>query len=281
MDAKNGRLYLAFTSADAILVLDSNSGKLIKQLHVAKPSDVKAAAGKLYAVSEGKAVLTINPETGETATLIGGLQNARALAFDGQGRIYVGLREPDNQVLVFDRDGKPTGQAIGRKGGRSLLGPWTPDGMAFIASLAVDAQGKLWVAEQDYVPKRFSCWDTKSGQLVKEFFGPTTYGALGGAINPQDPYLMVGQGCEWRIDPQTGRADCLGVITRDGMEVSRFGIGSNGKLYLAVATRWTFELASSRSSNGSVMASTSCGPRSLISIKMARIFPFPRSHRLT
>ena len=77
---------------------------------------------------------------------------------------------------------------------------------------------------------------------MKEFFGPTTYGALGGAINPQDPYLMVGQGCEWRIDPKTGRADCLGVITRDGMEVSRFGIGSNGKLYLAAATRWAFEL---------------------------------------
>ncbi|HEX4146174.1 MAG TPA: PQQ-binding-like beta-propeller repeat protein [Pirellulales bacterium] len=243
MDVKDGRLCLAFTPADAILVVDSNSGKLIKQLHVAKPSDVKASAGKLYVVSEGKAVLSINPETGETATLVSGLQNAQIMAFDGQGRIYVGLREPDNQVLVFDHDGKPTGQAIGRKGGRGLLGPWTPDGMAFIASLAVDSQGKLWVAEGDYVPKRFSCWDTKSGQLVKEYFGPPSYGALGGAINPQDPYLMVGQGCEWRIDPRTGRADCLGVIARDGMEVSRFGIGSNGKLYLAVATRWTFELA--------------------------------------
>ncbi len=248
MDAKNGRLYLAFTSIDSIVVLDSNSGKLIKQLHVAKPLDVKVAAGKLYVVSEGKTVLRVNPETGQTAPFIGGLRNARAMAFDRQGRIYVGLREPDNQVLVFDADGKPTGKTIGRKGGRRLLGPWTPDGMAFIASLTVDAEGKLWVAEADYTPKRFSCWDTGApgtrgrGKLVKEFFGPTTYGALGGSINPQDPYLMVGQGCEWRIDPKTGRADCLGVITRDGMEVSRFGIGSNGKLYLATATRWAFEL---------------------------------------
>ena len=139
MDVKDGRLYLAFSPADTILVVDSNSGKLIKQLHVAKPSDVKAAAGKLYVVSEGKAVLRINPETGETAALIGGLQNAQALALDGQGQIYVGLREPENRVLVFDHDGKSTGKAIGRQGGRRLLGPWTPDGMAFIASLAVDA----------------------------------------------------------------------------------------------------------------------------------------------
>ena len=123
IDVKNGRLYLAFTSIDTILVLDSKSGKLIKQLHVAKPTDVKAAAGKLYVVSEGKSVLTVNPETGQTAPFIGGLRNARAMAFDGQGRIYVGLREPDNQVLVFDPDGKPTGKTIGRKGGRRLLGP--------------------------------------------------------------------------------------------------------------------------------------------------------------
>ena len=242
MDVKNGRLYLAFTPIDTILVLDSNSGKLIQRLNVAKPTDVKAVHGKLYVVSGGNSVVTVNPETGQTAPLIGGLQNARAMAFDGQGRICVGLREPDNQVLVFDSDGKPTGKTIGRKGGRRLVGPWTPDGMAFIASVAVDAKGKLWVAEGDMSPKRFSCWDTDSGKLVKEFFGPTTYGALGGAINPQDPYLMVGRGCEWRIDPKTGRADCLGVITRDGMEVSRFGIGSNGRLYLAVATRWAFEL---------------------------------------
>ena len=97
--------------------------------------------------------------------------------------------------------------------------------------MAVDAQGQLWVAEADMSPKRFSVWDTKTGKLVKEFFGPSTYGALGGAINPLDPNLMVGQGCEWRLDPQTGRAACLGVITRDGMENSRFGIGSNGRLY--------------------------------------------------
>ena len=242
IDVKDGRLYLAFTPADAVLVLDSKSGKLIKQLHIATPTDVKAAGEKLYVVSEGKAVLAVNPATGESAPFIGNLRNARAIAFDAEGRLYVGLREPDNQVLIFDAEGKPAGKPLGRPGGRRLLGRWTPDGMAFIASLTVDAQGKLWVAEGDMMPKRFSCWDIQSGKLVKEFLGPTTYGALGGAINPQDPYLMVGQGCEWHIDPQTGRATCLGVITRDGMENSRFGIGSNGRLYLAVATRWAFDL---------------------------------------
>ena len=242
MDAKNGRLYLAFTSIDTILVLDSNSGKLIKQLHVAKPTGRQGRRREALRRVGGEDCAGSEPRNGANRAVHRRFAECPGHGLRRQGRIYVGLREPDNQVLVFDADGKPTGKTIGRKGGRRLLGPWTPDGMAFIASLTVDAEGKLWVAEGDYTPKRFSCWDIGSGKLVKEFFGPTTYGALGGAINPQDPYLMVGQGCEWRIDPKTGRADCLGVITRDGMEVSRFGIGSNGKLYLAMATRWAFEL---------------------------------------
>ena len=108
--------------------------------------------------------------------------------------------------------------------------------MLNINGMAVDAEGQLWVAEDDGAPKRCSLWDTKTGALKKEFFGSASYGAIGAAINPQDPYLMVGQGCEWRIDPQTGRSTCVGIITRDGMGASRFGYGPNGRLYLAITS---------------------------------------------
>ena len=123
----------------------------------------------------------------EAAPFIGNLRNARAIAFDAEGRLYVGLREPDNQVLIFDAEGKPAGKPLGRPGGRRLLGRWTPDGMAFIASLTVDAQGKLWVAEGDMMPKRFSCWDIQSGKLVKEFLGPTTYARWAGRSTRKTP----------------------------------------------------------------------------------------------
>lgn len=238
--ARDGKLYLSFTKAGTLLVLDGQSGKLLKRLAVQAPGDLEAASPtRLYVISEGKSVLALNPETGETKPVVTGLSSAVALALDKDGRIYVGERDPDNQVRVFTPDGKPA-LTIGRKGGRTLIGKWTPDGMAFISGLTVDAEGKLWVAEADMTPKRFSVWDTRTGAFVKEFFGPTTYGALGGAINPVDPYLMVGQGCEWRIDPKTGRSSCLGCFTRDGMEVSRFAVGSNGRLYLFVAANWAF-----------------------------------------
>ena len=140
-------------------------------------------------------------------------------------------------VQVFDRAGKPL-RTIGKPGGRALLGAWDASGMRFVSGLRVDANGVLWAAEKDAAPKRFSCWQTADGGFVREFFGPTAYGALGGAISPDDPLTMVGSGCEWRLDAATGRARLIGVFHRGGMSNTRFGRGPTGRLYVAVAPGW-------------------------------------------
>jgi len=239
--AKNGKLYLSFTPADKILVLDGKSGKVLQILAATAPSALQVGSdGTLYAVSGGNSVVHFDASnTG--MPLISGLTNASALALDKDGTVYVGVGDPDNQVKVFDPQGKLL-KTIGRAGGRALLGPWTPDGMRFVSSIALAANGKLWAAENDAFPRRISSWDTKTGTLAKELFGSTSYGAMGGAINPLDPNIMVGQGCEWHLDPSTGRATCTAVITREGMENSRFGVGNNERLYLAVAPTWTHEM---------------------------------------
>ena len=141
---------------------------------------------------------------------------------------------------VFSADGKPI-RSMGRAGGRTIVGPWTPDGMAFVKGIAVDSQGQVWAAEADFSPKRVSVWDGASGQFVRDFFGPPPYGATGGAIMPSDPNVMIGQGCEWRLDPVTGKSKCVAVITRDGMANSRFASGNGGRTYLAVASEWAFK----------------------------------------
>ena len=46
--------------------------------------------------------------------------------------------------------------------------------------------------------------------------------------------IIIGAGCEWRIDPGGGPAKCLGVITRDGMAATRFRQAENGALLLLV-----------------------------------------------
>jgi hypothetical protein len=254
LHARDGKVYVGFQKRDTVLVLDGKSGQLVKKLSVPAPVDIEAVASdrsdlsdrsdrtqRILIVSGWKAVLAVNPESGEAKPFVEGLQSAHAIALDAKGNVFVGVRDPDNQVLVYGPDGKLL-RTMGRKGGRALLGPWQPDGMRFIVGMTVDAKGQLWVMEANDSPKRVSVWNTETGKLAKEFFGPTAYGALGGAINPLEPLVMVGHGCEWRLDPATGRAACLGVITRDGMSNSRFALGSNKRLYLAVASNWAFNV---------------------------------------
>ena len=228
--ARGGKLYLSFANNNFIAVADGKSGKLLEKLEIPAPGQLAFAKdGKLLALSEGKAVLALDVESGASQPLVSGLGAATALTVDAEGRIYVGGDE--NQVKVFDAAGGNL-LSIGKKGGRPARGVWQPEGMARIAGLAVDADGKLWVMEGTEGPKRVSVWEAKSGTLLKQLFGPTHYGASGGAVNPLDPDLMVGEGCEWRIDPKTGRGTCTGVIEERLAGFARFATPANGRLYL-------------------------------------------------
>jgi len=238
--AAGGSVFISSSGKDTVLVVDAKTGKVAKKLSVEKPGDVEAASAKqIFVLSSGREAISVNVETGETKPAakpeLEGKDWVSALALDKAGNLYLGIRGDHHHVLAYDRNGNPL-RMIGRKDGRALLGPWTPDGMYNVSGMTVDSRGQLWVAEDDGSPRRVSVWDTQTGALKKELFGASSYGATGAAINPVDPCLMVGQGCEWRIDPKTGRGSCLGTITREGMASSRFGIGSNGKLYLATTS---------------------------------------------
>jgi len=160
---------------------------------------------------------------------------ARAVAPDGT--VYAATGAPDHRILV-SKGGREV-RRIGRQGGRRLSGKWDPDGVYNVADLALDDAGFLWVAEKDSMPRRFSKWNAATGALADEFFGATVYGALGGAVCPSDPRIVVGQGCEWRLDGTSPRAKCVGTVARDaGWGCSRFGRGPKGAVYLAVAGWW-------------------------------------------
>jgi len=230
LDAKNGLLYA--TTDEVLAVLDGETGKVVRTWPLTGGAFVHAVSDTLvYVVVNGNAVIAIDPTTGRTRTVVQGLQHPWGIASDAAGQLYVSVRDPDEQVQVFTSTGKRL-RAIGRRNGRAPLGPFQADGMANPMGVAVDPQGKLWVMESDFFPKRVSVWDVKTGKLLKEFFGPTHYGASGGAINPRDPNVMVGEGCEWRLDPTTGHARCIGVIDRTIHSFANYREGRNSRLYL-------------------------------------------------
>ncbi len=214
------------------VVLDGQSGKLLRTWPLELGGFVRAAGDTtVYVIVDNSKVVSVNPDSGVCKDVITGLHGARCLATDASGRIYVSMWEPAQQVAVFTAEGREVGR-IGRAGGRAPLGPFQPDGMLLPFGLAVDPHGKLWVMERDYHPKRVSVWNLSDGQLVEQFFGPCHYGASGGAVNPRDPNLMVGEGCEWRIDPTTGRDACVGVVDRMIHDYACYRQGANGRLYL-------------------------------------------------
>jgi len=243
--ASAGKLFVSYGSLDApwnkeqpsgntLLVLDAATGKLLQNIKAENPGDLKIGAdGKLYLVCGTSKIALVNTATGALTTVVDGLTNVRCVAADKDGNIYAGLGDPDNQVKVFDPTGKPI-RTIGKPGGRDLLGPWDKSGIRFVTGLKVDPKGQLWVMERDGAPRRISVWDAATGAFVKEFFGPTAYGAGGGAICPADPLTMIGQGCEWKISAETGKAECVAVIDRGSWGNARFGTGKDGRIYAAV-----------------------------------------------
>jgi hypothetical protein len=240
--AGKGMVFMGFSGIGKVFVVDAKTGKLLRKLDVPTVGDIELGPdGMLYAVSylaKGCNILAVDPQSGAVKTVgpvpLEGKDWVRAIAVDKDGEIYCGITGDRHYVQVMDRNGKAT-RLVGRREGRRLVGAWQQDGFLQISALAIDGQGQLWATEADGSPKRVSVWNAKTGAFAKEFFGASTYGAMGACIDPADPYRMVGQGCEWRLDPKTGQATCLGVITRDGMMNARYGFGPTGRQYLAVS----------------------------------------------
>jgi outer membrane protein assembly factor BamB len=242
MDARGGKVYVSVPmGAGFVAVMDGATSGVLKLIDLEKPGFIRAVNDELvYVVQDRRNVVAVNPKTGAVKPVLTGLDGVGGVTADEQGRLYVSVQGNVQQVQVFTADGKPAG-AIGRKGGRPALGPWVQDGVLNPAGLVVDKEGKLWVAEQNETPKRVSVWQAragagkKEGAFLKEFFGPTHYGASGGAINPRDPNVMAGEGCEWRIDPKTGRDVCLGTFENSIHNFALYAEGGNGKLYLVTS----------------------------------------------
>ncbi|MFA6293696.1 MAG: hypothetical protein WC637_18050 [Victivallales bacterium] len=226
------------------VILDGGSGKVLRSWPLECGTFVRAVNDNLvYVITGGIAaqgdtdggtsVIAIDPATGKASPFIKGLKNARALALDKNGKLYVSVTEPDQQVLVFGKDGRQI-FSIGKKGGRPAVGVYDAAGMYSPFGVAVDNENKLWVMESNAHPKRVSVWNTETGAFIKEFFGMTHYGASGAAINPLDPNVMVGEGCEWRIDAETGISRCTGVLEQAYHGFAAFREGADKKLYLHV-----------------------------------------------
>ncbi len=142
------------------------------------------------------------------------LQDPQQITLDSTGRMYVSDAGLSQQVKVF----APSGQflrAIGHPGAPQA-GPYDPQHMNHPQGLTIDSRNRLWVAENDFQPKRVSVW-TLDGKLVNAFYGPPRYGG-GGEMDPQDKSRWLYDGMTFGLDWQTRTAKPTDIFYRPGPE---------------------------------------------------------------
>jgi len=198
-----GKLYVASTTENALLIVDPNTGVKTGQISIGDPGAVSAANDFLLVIS-GNRVLRVEPDAGTTATLI---ENAgsdlQGLAQNAAGQIFVSDGK-SHTVHVFDASGKVL-REIGMPGG-SYKGAYQPERMINPRGLTVAADGKLWITEERWTPKRYAMWNADTGKVFREYFGPTAYGAPGAGFDALDQTRWIGQGALWKVDFATKSA---------------------------------------------------------------------------
>ena len=220
--AWNGLVVASLPKLNQLLFVDAEEGKV---LGTAALDDGRGlafdASGRLLALA-GKRLLRLavppkeriagTVDLAAPAVLVPGLDDPQQIALDASGNIYVSDRGESHQVKVFAADGKPL-RTIGHAG-PPRAGPYDLEHMNNPRGITVASDGRLWVAEEDFQPKRVSVW-TPDGKLVRAFYGPPIYGG-GGVIDPRDKTLFYLGGMTFKLDWAKGTGELVTIHHRPG-----------------------------------------------------------------
>jgi len=195
--AMKGRLYVGSRDKKCIFVLDAASGQLLEKIPLAGVRYLSAGK-ELFAATDAGVVRVSNQKLVIKHSDISGL----TLAPHGELLISDAA---SHQVRCFSSTGKEL-KVIGKAGGK-YRGAYDPQRMVNPAGLVFGPDGKLWVTENRWNPKRVIAWDLDKNEVVIEKFGMPHYGGDGGGFDPENSRRWIGLGCFWDvdIDKQTAR----------------------------------------------------------------------------
>ncbi len=198
--------------------------EVVRHIPIKKPGHIAFDhAGKLYAFSDGALVQVPLPLDAANAPIVvlakGTIAQPAGFAFDADDLCYIADQGP-SVIKVYDLTKKTLVRTIGTPGGLQI-GPWDSTRFDLPDGVAIDKNGKVWVAETSWQPKRISRW-SKDGKLEKMFLGPTNYGQTGaygggGWLDPQDRSVITYDGMKFTIDWATKAWKLAAILYRPGI----------------------------------------------------------------
>ena len=212
-------LYLSVKGKSMVRRYDPETLEVAEEYKVAGAGEICRIGGRLLVVASDSLV-SLDPGSGTTRKLASGdFSGATAVAADGL-TAYVAFGAPLHQVHEYRLSASSAHKEreLGRRGGRTHSGPYDPEAGFFNPSgLAVDSRGRVWVVENDQLPKRTSVWH--HGRWARDYIGDTGYGG-GGVINPLDPTEAFYRDMTFRIDLDTGewKLTHVGFVIPEGGE---------------------------------------------------------------
>jgi hypothetical protein len=190
-------IVLSLSDKGRLALFDKNTADFVKEIPLPKAGGIcKNTLGTLFAISD-KSVVKVDLKSGQNVPIItSGLSKPSHICVDSEGNFYISDAASSEQcVKVFSPTGKFL-RNIGTQGGRKE-GKFNPMAMGNPAGVAIDSAGKLWVAENFFLPKRISVW-SKEGKLLKDFIGPPSYGG-GGSLDPQNANIAFYKGMVFEL----------------------------------------------------------------------------------
>jgi hypothetical protein len=135
------------------------------------------------------------------------------MAVDASHNIYLSDNGTDQNIKVFSREGRLL-HSIGAKGGRPAVGRWEQNAVYRPHGITIDSENQLWVTETDTYPRRVSVWNAATGQFLRDYLGPATYGASEATFDPLDHTTWIGGGVLWKLNFTAKTATPTSVLFR-------------------------------------------------------------------
>jgi len=201
----DGKIYVGCRSEKAVLIFNPENGERVGSIAIKGVRHLAAGPESVYAATDSGVVRLSDGQQLLEADVAG-------LTVGPNGHLWIS-DAASHQVHEYKPDDGRL-RTIGKPGG-PYRGKYDRDRMVEPAGLAFGPDGKLWVTEKRWNPKRILAWNAELDSVVYEKFGMPHYGGDGSGFDPENPRRWIGLGCFWDVDVETGKSRPTHIFSDD------------------------------------------------------------------